>query len=281
MQPVPFNAAGQITLIQTEGLERTRNESFRVEFANCVTNSQIATLRWASDRSVLLNLPDFVRSLQRLPSRPDKVESLEVNMFSLNRKDDQVPRAMGRRSFLIGAGAAAAALAYGYLQRGEPARAAEAPSDLPKQVSIVEFSDSGQRKTVMSLPTVTKTEDEWRKQLSPDSFEVTRRAATESPYTNENPNKHAKGVFRCICCDTALFDSSTKFESGTGWPSFWAPIAKENILETTDNSFGMVRTAVSCRRCDAHLGHVFDDGPPPTGLRYCMNSVAMRFAKAS
>jgi peptide-methionine (R)-S-oxide reductase len=212
---------------------------------------------------------------------PRKVESLEVNMFSLNRKDNQVPRAMGRRSFLIGAGAAAAALAYGYLQRGEPARAAEATSDLPKQVSIVEFSDSGQRKTVMSLPTVTKTEDEWRKQLSPDSFEVTRRAATESPYTNENPNKHAKGVFRCICCDTALFDSSTKFESGTGWPSFWAPIAKENILETTDNSFGLVRTAVSCRRCDAHLGHVFDDGPPPTGLRYCMNSVAMRFAKAS
>jgi peptide-methionine (R)-S-oxide reductase len=281
MQPVPFNAAGQIALIQTEGLERTRNERLRVEFANCVTNSQIATLRWASDRSVLLNLPDFVRTLLRLPSRPDKVESLEVNMFSLNRKDDQVPRAMGRRSFLIGAGAAAAALAYGYLQRGEPARAAEATSDLPKQVSIVEFSDSGQRKTVMSLPTVTKTEDEWRKQLSPDSFEVTRRAATESPYTNENPNKHAKGVFRCICCDTALFDSSTKFESGTGWPSFWAPIAKENILETTDNSFGMVRTAVSCRRCDAHLGHVFDDGPPPTGLRYCMNSVAMRFAKAS
>jgi peptide-methionine (R)-S-oxide reductase len=281
MQPVPFNAAGQIALIQTEGLERTRNESLRVEFANCVTNSQIATLRWASDRSVLLNLPDFVRTLLRLPSRPDKVESLEVNMFSLNRKDDQVPRAMGRRSFLIGAGAVAAALAYGYLQRSEPARAAEATSDLPKQVSIVEFSDSGQRKTVMSLPTVTKTEDEWRKQLSPDSFEVTRRAATESPYTNENPNKHAKGVFRCICCDTALFDSSTKFESGTGWPSFWAPIAKENILETTDNSFGVVRTAVSCRRCDAHLGHVFDDGPPPTGLRYCMNSVAMRFAKAS
>lgn len=235
----------------------------------------------ARDRSVLLNLPDFLRTLLRLPSRPDKVESLEVNMFALNRKDDQVPRTIGRRSFLIGAGAAAAALAYGYLQRSEPAHAAQATSDLPKQVSIVEFSDSGQRKTVMSLPTVIKTEDEWRKQLSPDSFEVTRRAATESPYTNENPNEHAKGVFRCICCDTALFDSSTKFESGTGWPSFWAPIAKENILETTDNSFGMVRTAVSCRRCDAHLGHVFDDGPPPTGLRYCMNSVAMRFAKAS
>jgi peptide-methionine (R)-S-oxide reductase len=227
-------------------------------------------------------------NLQRLCAQPaaiafarDEVESLEVHMFSLNRKEDQLPRAMGRRSFLIGAGAAAVGLAYGYVQRSEPARAAAATADLPKKVSIVEFSDSGQRKTVVSLATVIKTEDEWRKQLSSDSFEVTRRAATERPYTNENPNEHAKGVFRCICCDTALFDSGTKFESGTGWPSFWAPIAKENILETTDNSFGMARTAVSCRRCAAHLGHVFDDGPPPTGLRYCMNSVAMRFARAS
>jgi methionine-R-sulfoxide reductase len=103
----------------------------------------------------------------------------------------------------------------------------------------------------------------------------------ERPYTNEDPNNHAKGIFRCICCDTALFDSSTKFQSGTGWPSFWEPIAKENVRETTDSSLGMIRTAVSCRLCDAHLGHVFEDGPKPTGLRYCMNSVAMRFAKAS
>jgi peptide-methionine (R)-S-oxide reductase len=182
---------------------------------------------------------------------------------------------------LIAASAAAVELAYWCVQRSEPAPAAKAPADLWKKVSIVEFSDSGQRKGVVSVATLIKTEDEWKKQLSPDSFEVTRRAGTERAYTNENPNEHAKGVFRCICCDTALFDSSTKFESGTGWPSFWAPIAKENILETTDNSFGIVRTAVSCRRCDAHLGHVFDDGPPPTGLRYCMNSVAMRFARAS
>src|SRR5580692_7826620 len=111
----------------------------------------------ASNRSVLLNLPDFVRTLLRLPSRPDKVESLEVNMFSLNRKDDQVPRAMGRRSFLIGAGAAAAALAYGYVRSSEPARASAAAADLPKKVSIVEFSDSGQRKTVESLATIIKT----------------------------------------------------------------------------------------------------------------------------
>jgi len=202
-------------------------------------------------------------------------------MLSLNPKEDQLPTPMGRRSFLIGAAAAAVGLVYWYVQRSEPAPAAAASADLPKKISIVEFSDSGQRKAVVSVTTVIKTKDEWKQQLSPDSFEVTRRAGTEFAYTNENPNQHAKGVFRCICCDTALFDSSTKFESGTGWPSFWAPIAKENILETTDNSFGLVRTAVSCRRCDAHLGHVFDDGPPPTGLRYCMNSVAMRFARAS
>ena len=109
---------------------------------------------------------------------------------------------------------------------------------------------------------------------------VTRQSGTESPYFNENHNDHAKGVFRCICCETALFNADTKFASGTGWPSFWAPIAKENVLETTDGSFGVERTAVACRLCDAHLGHVFPDGPLPTGLRYCMNSVAMRFAKA-
>ena len=101
------------------------------------------------------------------------------------------------------------------------------------------------------------------------------------PFTGELLNEHGKGVFRCICCDTALYSSETKFESGTGWPSFWAPIAKENIVQLEDSSFGMDRTAVSCRRCEAHLGHVFDDGPKPTGLRYCMNSVSLRFAKAS
>jgi peptide-methionine (R)-S-oxide reductase len=127
---------------------------------------------------------------------------------------------------------------------------------------------------------IRKTEAEWKAQLSPSSYEITRRAGTEIPGTGELLNVHDKGVFRCICCDTAMFNSETKFESGTGWPSFWAPIAKENIVEGIDISFGMTRTSVSCRRCEAHAGHVFNDGPRPTGLRYCMNSVAMRFAKA-
>ena len=138
----------------------------------------------------------------------------------------------------------------------------------------------GNAKGAVTVLKIQKSDAEWRKQLSADSFEVARHAETERAFTGSLLNVHDKGVFRCICCDTALFSSATKFDSGTGWPSFWAPIAKENIVESSDNSFGMERTAVSCRRCDAHLGHVFDDGPRPTGLRYCMNSVAMRFAKA-
>jgi peptide-methionine (R)-S-oxide reductase len=184
---------------------------------------------------------------------------------------------IGRRWLLLNAGAAAVFASW-YMYRCEPVLAAAGP---PKMVTIVEFSDSGQRQGKKSVERVIKSEDEWKKLLSPLSFEVTRQAGTERAYTNENPNAHAKGIFRCICCDNALFDSNTKFDSGTGWPSFWQPIAGENVVETVDASLGMTRTAVSCRLCDAHLGHVFDDGPRPTGLRYCMNAVAMRFAKAS
>ena len=202
-------------------------------------------------------------------------------MFTLDEKDKIPSTFIGRRYFLAGSVAVGAALAWFYTERHQPKHAEAEAAELPKTVTIVEFTDAGQRTSVVTVDRIVKTEDEWKKQLSPDSFEVTRHAATERPYTNENPNVHARGVFRCICCETALFDSNTKFESGTGWPSFWAPIAKENILETIDSSLGMVRTEVSCRLCNAHLGHVFDDGPRPTGLRYCMNSVAMRFAKAA
>jgi peptide-methionine (R)-S-oxide reductase len=108
---------------------------------------------------------------------------------------------------------------------------------------------------------------------------VTRHDDTERPFTGDSWNLEERGLFRCICCDLALFSSDAKFDSGTGWPSFWQPIAPENVVDSVDGSLMVVRTAVSCRLCDAHLGHVFDDGPPPTGMRYCMNSAAMRFVK--
>jgi peptide-methionine (R)-S-oxide reductase len=190
-------------------------------------------------------------------------------------------RVVTRRSFLVGAGAAAIGATWMWSLGRQPISAEAAAAGAPKMVTIISFKDDGTRTTKESVARVVKTEDEWRKQLSPLAFEVTRRAATERPFTGDLLNVHDKGVFRCICCDNALFDSSTKFESGTGWPSFYQPIAKENIIESVDMSLGMTRTAVSCRLCEAHLGHVFDDGPKPTGLRYCMNSVSMRFAKAS
>ena len=149
----------------------------------------------------------------------------------------------------------------------------------PGSVTIVEFAANGEKTGKATVPRIVKSDAEWRRQLSPISYDVTRRDGTERAYTGATWNLHERGIFRCICCDTALFSSETKFESGTGWPSFWQPIARENIAVSNDNSMGMERDAVSCRRCYAHLGHVFPDGPPPTGQRYCMNSAAMRFVK--
>jgi peptide-methionine (R)-S-oxide reductase len=201
-------------------------------------------------------------------------------MFDTNMESARSRRSIGRRAFLVVSGAALTGFVLWRYEKPGQAHAEPLPAGPPKQVAIVEFTDDGERKDVVTVPMIRKTDAEWKTQLSPDAFEVTRHAGTERAFTGELLNVHDKGVFRCICCDTALFSSATKFESGTGWPSFWAPIAKENIVESADMSFGMERTAVSCRRCEAHLGHVFDDGPRPTGLRYCMNSVAMRFAKA-
>jgi len=198
-------------------------------------------------------------------------------MFCLNRGCDNIVvfenlrELITRRRALVITPFAFAGL-YALTSRREATRLTPAGD-----VTIADFNDRGEKAGEVRRARIVRSDAEWRKTLTNGQFYVTRRGSTDTPYTGTYYRLHEIGLFRCVCCATALFSSETKFDSGTGWPSFWDVVAQENIRTLKDSSFMMERTEVRCALCDAHIGHVFDDGPPPTGLRYCLNESSLRF----
>jgi peptide-methionine (R)-S-oxide reductase len=197
----------------------------------------------------------------------------------MSRTNDII--AMERRRFLVTAltGTALAAVGGSVLIPRLSARPSPAPPATVdgKDMLLECFADDGHHLGPCHVRKLVLTDAQWRERLPEASYYVMRHNGTERAFSGPHEKPPVPGLFRCLACDTALYDAATEFDSGTGWPSFWQPIAKQNVIESTDHMFGWVRTAISCAGCDSHLGHVFTDGPDPTGLRYCMNSVALRF----
>jgi methionine-R-sulfoxide reductase len=187
---------------------------------------------------------------------------------------------MTRRTILKIAGLATMQMLVGCGTNAEQAAStqpANQDSDMKTTVKVKVYNAKGELVGPIEMARVVKTDEQWKAQLTPDQYKIARAKGTEAAFCGNLLDNHEKGIYSCVCCGLPLFSSEGKFNSGTGWPSFFQPVAEENVIEHQDNSYGMSRTEILCARCDCHLGHVFDDGPRPTGLRFCVNSESLVF----